>query len=41
MNYPTKTKLPLLICLIICFIGYAVTRIDAETPIADYVSKCL
>ena len=31
MNYPIKTKLPLFICLITCFIGYAVARIDAET----------
>ena len=41
MNYPTKTKLPLFICLIICFIGYAVARINAETPIADYIFETI
>ena len=41
MNYPIKTKLPLFICLIICFIGYAVARIDAETPIADYIFETI
>ena len=41
MNYPIKTKLPLFMCLIICFIGYAVTRIDAETPIADYIFETI
>ena len=37
MNHDTKTKLPLFICLIICFMGYAVTPVAAETPIADYI----
>ncbi|RKU35304.1 hypothetical protein C6496_17055 [Candidatus Poribacteria bacterium] len=41
MNYPIKTKLPLFICLITCFIGYAVARIDAETPIADYIFETI
>jgi hypothetical protein len=41
MNYPIKTKLPLFICLIICFIGYAVAQIDAETPIADYIFETI
>ena len=41
MNYPIKTKLPLLICLIICFIGYTVARVDAETPIADYIFETI
>ncbi len=41
MNYPIKTKLPLFICLIIYFIGYAVARIGAETPIADYIFETI
>ncbi len=41
MNYPKKKKLPLFICLIICFIGYAVDRIDAEVPIADYIFETI
>ncbi len=41
MNYRIKTKLPVLICLIICFIGYAVARVDAETPIADYIFETI
>ena len=41
MNRPIKTKLPLCICLIICFIGYAVARIDAEIPIADYIFETI
>ena len=41
MNYLIKTKLPLFICLIICFIGYAVAQIDAETPIADYIFETI
>ena len=40
MNYPIKTKLPLFICLII-FLGSAVARIDAETPIADYIFETI
>ena len=31
----------MLICLIICFIGYAVARIGAETPIADYIFETI
>ena len=41
MNYPIKTKLPAFICLIICFIGYAVARVGAETPIADYIFETI
>ena len=41
MNYFIKTKLPLFICLIIYFTGYAVVRIDAETPIADYIFETI
>ena len=41
MNYPIKTKLPLFICLIICFIGYAIARVGAETPIADYIFETI
>ncbi len=41
MNSPIKTKLPLFICLIIYFIGYAVARIGAETPIADYIFETI
>ena len=41
MNYPIKTKLPLFISLIICFIGYAIARVGAETPIADYIFETI
>ncbi len=41
MNSPIKTKLPLFICLIIYFIGYADARIGAETPIADYIFETI
>ena len=41
MNHYIKTKLPLLICLIICFIGYAVAQISAEIPIADYIFETI
>ena len=41
MNYPIKMKLLLFICLTICFIGYAVARIGAETPIADYIFETI
>ena len=41
MNYSTKTKFPLFICLIICFIGYTVAQIDAEIPIADYIFETI
>ena len=37
MIHNIKTKLPLLICLIICFIGYAVAQVSAEIQIADYI----
>ena len=41
MNYRIKTKLPLFICLIIYFMGYAVARVGAETPIADYIFETI
>ncbi len=41
MDHKIKTKLPLLICLIICFIGYAVAQVNAETPIADYIFETI
>ena len=41
MNYRIKTKLPLFLSLIICFIGYAVARVGAETPIADYIFETI
>ena len=41
MDHHTKAKLPLFIWLIICFMGYAVARVDAETPIADYTFETI
>ena len=41
MNHHIKTKFPLLICLIICLTGYTVTRVCAQTPIADYVFETI
>ena len=41
MDHHIKAKLPLFICLIICFIEYAVVRVDAETPIADYIFETI
>ena len=41
MNHNIKTKLPLFITLIICFIGYAVAQISAEIPIADYIFETI
>ena len=41
MDHHIKAKLPLFICLIICFIGYAVARVDAETPIAGYIFESI
>ncbi len=36
-----KTKLTLFISLIVCFTGYAVTGVSAETPIADYTFETI
>ncbi len=41
MDHHIKAKRPLFICLIICFIGYAVAPVDAETPIADYTFETI
>ena len=41
MIHNIKTKLPLLICLIICFTGYAVAQVSADIPIADYVFETI
>ncbi len=42
MNHYIKTKLPLLICLIIiCFTGYAVAQMSPEIPIADYTFETI
>ena len=41
MNYYIKTKLPLLICLMICFTGYAVAQVSPEIPIADYTFETI
>ena len=41
MNLRMIPKLPLFISLVICFIGYAVATIDAETPIADYIFETI
>ena len=41
MDHRIKTKLPLLICLIICHTGYAVAQVGTETPIADYTFETI
>ena len=41
MDHHIKAKHPLFIFLIICFIGYAVAPVDAETPIADYTFETI
>ena len=41
MDHLIKTKLPLFICLIICFAGYAVAQVDTETPTADYTFESI
>ena len=41
MDHHLNAKRPLLICLIICFIGYAVIPVAAETPIADYIFETI
>ena len=41
MNQKIKTKLPLFICLIACFTGYALAQLETETPIADYTFETI
>ena len=41
MNHYIKTKLPLFLCLIICFTGYAVAQVSPEIPIADYTFETI
>ena len=41
MNHYIKMKLPLFITLIICWTGYAVAQVGAETPIADYTFETI
>ena len=41
MNHYIKTKLLLLLCLIICFTGYTVPHVSAEIPIADYTFETI
>ncbi len=41
MDHHLNAKRPLLICLIICFMGYAVIPVAAETPIADYIFETI
>ena len=41
MNQKIKTKLPLFICLIACFTGYALAQVETETPIADYTFETI
>ena len=41
MDYYIKTKLLLFISLIICFTGYAVAQVSADTPIADYIFETI
>ena len=41
MVHNIKTKLLMLIYLIICFTGYTVTQISAEIPIADYIYETI
>ena len=41
MDHHIKAKLSLFISLLICFTGYAVTGVSAETPIADYIFETI
>ena len=41
MNHHMISKRSLFICLIICFMGYAVIPVAAETPIADYIFETI
>ena len=41
MDHHIFAKCPLFICLIICFMGYAVIPVAAETPIADYIFETI
>ncbi len=41
MDHHMISKRSLFICLIICFIGYAVIPVAAETPIADYIFETI
>ena len=41
MNHYRKTKLFLLLCLIICFTGYALAQVETEIPIADYTFEAI
>ncbi len=41
MDHHMISKRYLLICLIICFIGYAVIPVAADTPIADYIFETI
>ena len=41
MDHHIKTKLPLFICIIICFTGYAVAQVNTETPTVDYIFETI
>ena len=41
MDHHMISKRSLFICLIICFMGYAVIPVAAETPIADYIFETI
>ena len=41
MAHHIKTKLLLLLCLIICFMGFAVSHVCAQIPIADYTFETI
>ena len=41
MRHYIKTKLSLLLCLILCFTGYAVAQVSTEIPIADYTFETI
>ena len=41
MDHHMISKRSLFICLIICFMGYAVIPVVAETPIADYIFETI
>ena len=41
MDCQIKTKLPLFICLIACFTGYALAQVETEIPIADYTFETI
>ena len=41
MDHKIKTKLPLLISLIICLTGYTIAQVDSDTATADYIFETI